>query len=55
MLECQCCGLRFSRPRSHWEDRGCCFGLPARELTAACPRCGGSFIQINAGGDDYDL
>ncbi|MBR5430193.1 MAG: hypothetical protein IK116_06665 [Firmicutes bacterium] len=54
MLECQCCGLRFRRPRLHWEDRGCCFGLPARETVPACPSCGGAFIEISQGGDGRD-
>ena len=49
MLECQSCGMRFSRPRLFWESRGCCFGLPAREKLAACPRCGGAYIDL--GGD----
>ncbi|MBR2784213.1 MAG: hypothetical protein IKD93_08535 [Firmicutes bacterium] len=50
MLECQSCGLRFDRPARRREERGCCFGLPARETVSGCPRCGGGFIEIGEGG-----
>ena len=54
MLECQSCGARFSQPRAHREHRGCCFGRPAWEWVAACPRCGGAYIELTEGGEGHD-
>lgn len=54
MLECQSCGARFAQPLAHRESRGGCFGRPAWEWVAACPRCGGGFIELPEGGEDHD-
>lgn len=42
MLQCACCGARWEAPSYFRQSRGECFGFPAYEESAGCPRCGGS-------------
>ena len=45
MYRCKDCGAIFDEPAYIKEDRGECFGFPAYEEMAVCPRCKG---------DDYE-
>lgn len=51
MFECQCCGAKFSEPALTRERRDW-WGSYCYEEISGCPRCGGSYIEIEKEEED---
>ena len=52
MYKCNDCGFMFDEKAEWEEDRGECFGFPAKERMTGCPNCYGSDYEEK--GDDEE-